>query len=73
MLCIIAVIDNNYKLRIVISAIIEDETLNTYQWLFDAILTETVAVKYLSDTLYINKESWAIPWIHKRFTKYTEN
>jgi len=22
----------------------------------------------LSDTLYINKESWAIPWIHKRFT-----
>ncbi|CAB4475193.1 unnamed protein product [Rhizophagus irregularis] len=27
------------------------------------------AAKYLSDTLYINKKkSWAIPWIHKRFT-----
>ncbi|CAB5356924.1 unnamed protein product [Rhizophagus irregularis] len=26
------------------------------------------AAKYLSDTLYINKESWAISWIHKRFT-----
>ena len=26
------------------------------------------AVKYLSDTLYVNKESWAIPWIHKWFT-----
>jgi hypothetical protein len=22
----------------------------------------------LSDTLYVNKESWAIPWIHNRFT-----
>ncbi|GET67432.1 hypothetical protein RIR_jg5684.t1 [Rhizophagus irregularis DAOM 181602=DAOM 197198] len=26
------------------------------------------AAKYLSDTLYINKEFLAIPWIHKRFT-----
>ncbi|GBB86756.1 hypothetical protein RclHR1_13170002 [Rhizophagus clarus] len=41
MLCIMAVIDNNYKSRIVAFAIIDDETLNTYQWLFDAILTET--------------------------------
>ncbi|CAB4478203.1 unnamed protein product [Rhizophagus irregularis] len=99
MLCIIAVVDNNYKSRIVATAIIDDETLNTYRWLFDTILTETgispgiiftdsdpsmiqsikeiynqlidqysAAAKYLSDTLYINKESWAIPWIHKRFT-----
>ncbi|CAB4395879.1 unnamed protein product [Rhizophagus irregularis] len=129
MLCIIAVV-NNYKSRIVTTAIIDDETLNTYRWLFDAILIETeiyvntkhllcifhidlnlrkklkrklgnkfeefrhkfyiyrnslcedlfelrwnqlidqypVAAKYLSNTLYINKESWAIPWIHKRFT-----
>ena len=22
----------------------------------------------MSDTLYVNKESWAIPWIYKRFT-----
>jgi hypothetical protein len=28
----------------------------------------SAAAKYLSDTLYINKESWAIPWIRKRFT-----
>ncbi|CAB4485613.1 unnamed protein product [Rhizophagus irregularis] len=68
MLCIIAVVDNNYKSRIFATAIIDDETLNTYRWLFDAILTETAAAKYLSDTLYINKESWAISWIHKRFT-----
>jgi hypothetical protein len=26
------------------------------------------AAKYLSETLYTKKESWAIPWIHKRFT-----
>jgi hypothetical protein len=150
MLCIITVVDNNYKSRIVASAIIDDETLDTYRWLFDSILTETgispgviftdsdpsmiqsikeiypntkhmlcifhidlnlrkklkgklgnkfeefrhkfytcrnslcenlfelrwnqlidqypEAAKYLSDTLYVNKESWAIPWIHKRFT-----
>ncbi len=143
MLCIISVVDNNYKSQIVTSAIIDDETLDTYRWLFDTILTETgispgviftdsdpsmiqsikeiypntkhllcifhidlnlrkklkgklgnkfeefrhkfytcrnslcedlfelrwnqlinqypVAAKYLSDTLYINKESWAIP------------
>ena len=26
------------------------------------------AIKYLSETLYVSKESWAIPWIYKRFT-----
>ena len=41
MLCIIAVIDNNFKTRIVACAIIEDETLDTYRWIFDTILTET--------------------------------
>ncbi|CAB4461118.1 unnamed protein product [Rhizophagus irregularis] len=40
MLCILTVIDNNYKTRIVASAIIEDETLDTYRWIFDTILTE---------------------------------
>ncbi|PKY23873.1 hypothetical protein RhiirB3_438224 [Rhizophagus irregularis] len=68
MLCIIAIVDNNYKSRIVATAIIDNETLNTYRWLFNTILTEIAAAKYLSDTLYINKESWAISWIHKRFT-----
>ncbi|EXX66861.1 hypothetical protein RirG_119720 [Rhizophagus irregularis DAOM 197198w] len=150
MLCIISVVDNNYKSRIIASAIIDDETLDTYRWLFDTILTETgispgviftdsdpsmiraikeiypnthhmlcifhidlnlrkklkgklgnkfeefrhkfytcrnslcedlfefrwnqlinqypASAKYLSDTLYVNKKSWAIPWIHKRFT-----
>jgi hypothetical protein len=150
MLCIITVVDNNYKTRIVASAIIDDETLDTYRWLFGTILAETgispgviftdsdpsmiqsikeiypdtkhllcifhidlnlrkklkgklgdkfeefrhkfytcrnslcedlfesrwnqlinqypAATKYLSDTLYVNKESWAIPWIHRRFT-----
>jgi hypothetical protein len=41
MLCILTVIDNNYKTRIVISAIIEDKTLDTYRWIFDIIFTET--------------------------------
>jgi MULE transposase domain/FAR1 DNA-binding domain len=150
MLCVITVIDNNYKTRIVGCAIIEDETLNTYRWILDTLLTDTgvypgviftdsdpsmiqsikeiypdtqhllcifhidlnlrkklkgklgnkfeefrhkfytcrnslcedlfelrwnqlieqysAATKYLTDTLYINKESWAIPWIRKRFT-----
>lgn len=150
MLCIITVIDNNYRTRIVACAIIEDETLDTYRWIFENILTEMgsspriiftdsdpsmvrsikdvypnaqhmlcifhidlnlrkklkgklcsqfeefrrkfyvcrnslcedlfecrwkqlvdqypAATKYLSDTLYTTKESWAIPWIHKCFT-----
>ena len=40
MLCIITVVDNNYKTRIVVCAIIDDETLDTYRWIFDTILTE---------------------------------
>src|SRR5437773_10673020 len=40
-LCVITVIDNNYKTRIVACAVIEDETLETYIWIFDNILTET--------------------------------
>ncbi|CAB4398453.1 unnamed protein product [Rhizophagus irregularis] len=144
-------IDNNYKTRIVVNAIIEDETLDTYRWIFDTILTETgvyprviftdsdpsmihsikeiypntqhllcifhidlnlrkklkgklgsqfeefhhkfyvcrnslcdeelfeckwnqlvnqypAAAKYLSESLYVKKESWAIPWVYKQFT-----
>src|SRR5436190_24226535 len=41
MLCIITVVDNNYKSRIVACSIIEDETLDTYRWIFDTILIET--------------------------------
>lgn len=41
MLCIITVIDHNYRTRIVACAIIEDETLDTYQWIFNTILSET--------------------------------
>jgi hypothetical protein len=41
MLCIITIIDNNYKTRIVACAIIDDETLDTYRWIFDTMLTET--------------------------------
>ncbi|PKY33189.1 hypothetical protein RhiirB3_451914 [Rhizophagus irregularis] len=40
-LCIIIIIDNNYKTRIVACAIIEDKTLDTYRWIFDSIFTET--------------------------------
>ena len=40
-LCIITVVDNNYKTRIVVYAIIEDKILNTYWWIFDTILIET--------------------------------
>ncbi|CAB4422569.1 unnamed protein product [Rhizophagus irregularis] len=41
MLYILTVIDNNYKTRIVASAIIKDKILDTYRWIFDTILTET--------------------------------
>ena len=41
MLCIITIIDNNYRTRIVASAIIEDETLDTYRWICDIIFNET--------------------------------
>ena len=146
-LCIITVVDNNYRTRIVACAIIEDKTMDTYKWIFDSILKETdissrtifsdsdpslirsikdiypnthhllcifhidlnlrkklkgklgnqfeefrhkfyvcrnslceelfelrwnqlieqfpVAAKYLSDTLYCTKDSWAVPWIRK--------
>jgi hypothetical protein len=149
-LCVVTVIDNNYRTRIVACAIIEDETLDTYQWILDSILTETgvsprivfsdsdpslirsikdifpnahhlicifhidlnlrkklkgklgsqfeefhhkfyvcrnslceelfelrwnqlieqypTAAKYLSGTLYNTKDSWAVPWIRKKFT-----
>ncbi|PKC54855.1 hypothetical protein RhiirA1_542736 [Rhizophagus irregularis] len=81
-LCVVTVIDNNYRTRIIACAIIEDETLDTYQWILDSILTETgvsprinqlieqypTAAKYLSGTLYNTKDSWAVPWIRKKFT-----
>ena len=34
MLYIIIIIDNNYKIQIVAYAIIENETLDTYKWIF---------------------------------------
>src|SRR5436853_6651652 len=40
MLCIITVIDNNYRTRIVVTTIIEDETLDTYKWICNIIFTE---------------------------------
>ncbi|CAB4395984.1 unnamed protein product [Rhizophagus irregularis] len=40
-LCIVTIIDNNYRTRIVACMIIEDETLDTYQWIFDSIFTKT--------------------------------
>src|SRR5262249_16134365 len=51
MLCIITVIDNNYKTRIVACAIIEDETVDTYRWIFDSILNETdISLRIVSDS-----------------------
>ena len=41
MLSIVTVIDNNFRTRIVTCAIIEDETLDTYRWILDNIITET--------------------------------
>jgi len=150
MLCVIVVIDNHFKTRIVASAIIEDETLDTFRWILITIFEETginpgviftdsdpsmisaikeihpntnhllcifhidlnlrkklksklgvhfeefrhkfyacrnslckelfesrwmqlidqypESAKYMSDTLYVNKESWGIPWIRNQFT-----
>ncbi|RHZ49584.1 hypothetical protein Glove_519g63 [Diversispora epigaea] len=41
LLCIVAVVDNNYRTRIIASVIIEDEMLDTYRWIFENIFTET--------------------------------
>ncbi len=41
MLYIIIVIDNNYRIRIIACAIIKDEIMETYRWIFDNILTDT--------------------------------
>ena len=40
MLCIITIIDNNYRTWIIVYAIIKDEILDTYKWIFKNILTE---------------------------------
>lgn len=150
MLCVIVIIDNHFKTRIVASAIIEDETLDTFRWILGTILEETginpgviftdsdpslisaikeihpdtnhllcifhidlnlrkklkgklgsrfeefrrkfyacrnslckelfesrwtqlidqypESAKYMTETLYVNKESWAVPWIRNQFT-----
>ena len=39
--CVIIVIDNNYRTRIMICAIIENETTDTYSWIFDSTFTKT--------------------------------
>ena len=41
MLCVIVVIDNHFRSRIVASAIIEDETLDTFQWILMTLFGET--------------------------------
>ena len=40
-LCIIIVIDNHYKSRIIASAIIEDETQDTFRWIYEILPEET--------------------------------
>ena len=40
-LCIVIVIDYNYRIKVIAHAIIEDETLDTYRWIFDTIFSET--------------------------------
>ncbi len=150
MLCVIVVIDNHFKTRIVTSAIVEDETLDTFRWILITLFEEMginpkviftdsdpslisaikeihtdtkhllcifhidlnlrkklksklgarfeefrrkfyacrnslckelfesrwvqlidqypESAKYMVETLYINKESWATPWIRNQFT-----
>ncbi|CAB4438545.1 unnamed protein product [Rhizophagus irregularis] len=41
MLCVIVVIDNHFKSRIVAFAIIEDETLDTFRWILMTLFKET--------------------------------
>ena len=57
MLCIITVIDNNYRTRIVTYAIIENEILNTYKWIFKNILVETGSFPRI---IFINLDSFMI-------------
>ena len=39
-LCVIVIIDNHFKTRIVASAIIEDETLDTFRWILGTLFEE---------------------------------
>ncbi|RHZ49583.1 hypothetical protein Glove_519g62 [Diversispora epigaea] len=91
LLCIVAVVDNNYRTRIIANVIIEDPAL--IRSIIDIFLNvqhlscifhidlnlrkklkeKLGIVKYLSETLYVNKESWTIPWIHKHFTAGIQN
>ncbi|CAB4487733.1 unnamed protein product [Rhizophagus irregularis] len=41
MLCVVVVIDNHFKSRIVASAIIENETLDTFRWILMTLFEET--------------------------------
>ena len=41
MLCVIIVIDNHFKTRIVASTIVEDETLDTFRWILITLFEET--------------------------------
>lgn len=51
MLCVITVVDNNYKTRIVACAIIEDKTLlDTYRWIFDKLLNVSPAGNIFTDS-----------------------
>ena len=40
-LCVIVIIDNHFKTRIIASAIIEDETLDTFRWILGTLFKET--------------------------------
>jgi hypothetical protein len=41
MLCVVVIIDNHFKTRIVASAIIEDETLDSFRWILMTLFEET--------------------------------
>ena len=61
-LCIIVVVNNNYKTRIMTCAIIEDETLDTYRWIFDTIL---IKIDVFSEIIFIDSDSFMIRSIKK--------
>ncbi|CAG8722528.1 15363_t:CDS:2 [Cetraspora pellucida] len=44
MLFIVAIIDNNFRTRIVASCIIEDETLDTFKWIYETLLEKTSVI-----------------------------
>ncbi len=62
MLCVIVIIDNYFKMKIIASAIIKDETLDIFQQILDTLFEET---SINPEVIFIDSDSSLISAIKK--------